>query len=103
MGQRGLGFLGQEETAQAAARIGQRGGDGMMSIQPHRPFRRVRSWARTITLIGPRLSALPIKSGAIPPRSIGSLLKRFAALRLGCLRARAATILLSRAEGQAIG
>jgi hypothetical protein len=37
-----LGFLGQQQAAQPAGRVGQGGGDGVVTIQPDGAFRRLR-------------------------------------------------------------
>lgn len=56
---RGLGLLGQKQTAKSAGRIGQGRGDGVVAIQPHRAFGCVRRMARGLVLAGPmRLAAV---------------------------------------------
>jgi hypothetical protein len=47
-----LGFFGQQQSAQAAHRVGQRRGNGVQAVQPHRAARRVRV---TAEFVGPMI------------------------------------------------
>jgi hypothetical protein len=44
LGQGCLGFLGQQQTAEAALRVCQGGGDGVMAVKPDRALGGVGAW-----------------------------------------------------------
>jgi hypothetical protein len=73
---RGLRFLGQQQAPQAAGRIGQRGGDGMVAVQPDSAFRRVGRVARRLGLLRPagRPGAETGRFGVLWPRARPELL-----------------------------
>jgi hypothetical protein len=50
LAERRFGFLGQQKTTQTARRIGQRGGDGMMAIQPDGTLRCLRPVPRAVVM-----------------------------------------------------
>ncbi len=72
LAERRLGFLGQQQAAQTARRIGQRGGDGMVAIQPDGAFRRLRAVARAIVMrtLRPGPMAVARRRSALRPRPL---------------------------------
>jgi hypothetical protein len=67
-----LGFLGQQQAAQPAGRVGQGRGDGVMAIQPDRALRCVRRVPWCIMLPRPLTLAAMTGLEALPFRSLRS-------------------------------
>jgi len=73
--QNGFGFLGQDQAAEAALRVGQSGGDGVVTIQPDGALGRVGTGARAV------LARSLIVTLAVAAWAVGTLLKRGTAVR----------------------
>lgn len=96
---RGLRLLGQQQAPQPAGRIGKRGRDGVVSIQPDGALRGVRRMAATIALGLPparrgktllRRVTLRPRSGIVPRGARLELSARGVALRVAARRVRLA-------------
>jgi hypothetical protein len=94
LGQCCLGFLGQDQAAQATLLVGQSGGDCVVTIEPDGTFRRVRTLPLGILL------AWSLIVTSFPPRTVGTLLKWLPALMRWsrCLRLRWTLTLLTAAK-----
>jgi hypothetical protein len=106
---RGLGFVGQQQAAQPAVRIGERGGDGVVPIQPDGAFRSVRrgAWGVGLTVTSMRRSGALGRRGealgwSFPGRTRLKLTARCAAMR-GRLASGSRTITVGAITAGTIG